>query len=171
LSLFGVGASFARRLKSRSEARVQIQIVRSAASSDANGTFGRMSLDGADFCATCEQPWNNNLEGHSCIPVGDYQLLPYDSPAHGPTVVFHNPALGIYGTPALIPAGQAGRSLCEIHPANWPFQLRGCVAVGDALTDIAPNGMGVTHSVATFQALEARWGDRSGLTATIANGP
>ena len=148
-----------------------ISIVRSAAQSGPDGTFGRMSLDGADFCATCEQPWNDNLEGHSCIPLGDYQLLPYESPAHGPTVVFHNPALGIYGTPAMIPAGQAGRSLCEIHSANWPFQLRGCVAVGRERIDIAPNGMGVTLSVVTLHALEARWGDRQGLTATIVQGP
>jgi len=120
---------------------------------------------------TCEQPWNNNLEGHSCIPVGDYQLLPYQSPAHGATVVFHNPALGIYGTPDMIPAGQQGRSLCEIHSANWPFQLKGCVAVGAVLTNMPPNGMGVTNSVATLQQLEARWGNRTGLTATISNSP
>ena len=150
---------------------MHIQIVRSAARSGPGGSFGRMSLDGVDFCATCEQPWRDNLEGHSCIPVGDYDLLPYDSPAHGPTVVFHNPGLGIYGTPDRIPPGKAGRSLCEIHSANWPFQLRGCVAVGRDLTDIPPNGMGVTLSVVTLHALEARWGDRKGLTATIANGP
>jgi hypothetical protein len=150
---------------------LQIEIIRSASSSNATGTFGRMQLDGADFCATCEQPWNDNQEGHSCIPVGTYELMPYLSPAHGPTVVFHNPALGIYGWPALIPAGQSGRSLCEIHPANWPFQLKGCVAVGQELTDIPPNGMGVTHSVATFQLLAAKWGDRESLCAVISNGP
>ena len=150
---------------------MQIKIVRSAAASGANGTFGRMSLDGADFCATCEQPWNHNLEGHSCIPVGDYQLLPYDLGKHGLTVVFHNPALGIYGTGQMIPPSQAGRCLCEIHAANWPVQLEGCVAVGRAVTDIQPHGLGVSHSDVTFAALKARWGDRSNLTATIVNGP
>ena len=150
---------------------MEIEIVRSVAASNAQGTFGQMSLDGVAFCATCEQPWNNNLEGQSCIPVGNYQLLPYNSPAHGSTIVFHNPALGIWGTPNLIPPGQAGRSLCEIHNANWPFQLRGCVAVGRQLLDLPPNGMGVDNSVMTFQALQARWGDRNGLTAVISNGP
>ena len=150
---------------------MHIEIVRSAAKSGPDGAFGRMSLDGVDFAATCEQPWRNNEEGHSCIPVGDYKLLPYQSPAHGATVVFHNPDLDIYGTPEMIPPGKTGRSLCEIHSANWPFQLRGCVAVGRQLTNIPPNGMGVTASVATLHDLEARWGDRQGLTATISNGP
>lgn len=147
-----------------------ISIVRSAALSNNTGTFGAMSIDGVAFCATCEQPWNNNIADQSCIPVGDYQLLPYDSPRHGPTVVFHNPALGVYGTPQLVPAGQQGRSLCEIHPANWPDQLEGCVAVGADVADIAPNGTGVTDSVATFNALVAQWGARIGLTASISDG-
>jgi len=148
---------------------MHIEIVRDTTLSDSNGTFGQMSIDGAHFCATCEQPWNDNIQGHSCIPVGDYQLLPYESPAHGPTVVFHNPDLGIYGTPEMIPPGQKGRSLCEIHNANWPFQLKGCVAVGEIVTIIPPNGRGVTNSVATLHELMQRWGDRKGLTATIRN--
>lgn len=150
---------------------MQIQIVRSKALSGPNGTFGAMAIDGQAFCATCEQPWKDNAQGHSCIPPGDYQLLPYDSPAHGPTVVFHNPALGIYGTPEMIPPGKKGRSLCEMHPANWPYQLKGCVAVGEQITNIPPSGEGVTHSVQTFAALSAKWGDRTGLTASITQGP
>jgi hypothetical protein len=130
-----------------------------------------MSVDGEPFAQTCEQPWHDNIPDHSCIPAGTYQLLPYASPSHGPTVVFHNPDLGIYGTPGMIPAGKSGRSLCEIHPANWPSQLEGCVAVGDAIADIPPHGRGVAHSKATFQSLQERWGDRSNLTATIVSGP
>jgi len=84
--------------------------------------------------------------------------------------VFHNPALGIYGTPEMVPAGTQGRSLCEIHNANWPYQLKGCVAVGETITNIPPGGIGVTNSVATLAALRQRWGDRQGLTATISNG-
>ena len=73
---------------------MHIEIVRDGALSDVHGTYGAMAIDGAPFCATCEQPWNNNAQGASCIPVGDYQLLAFNSPAHGKTVVFHNPALG-----------------------------------------------------------------------------
>lgn len=149
---------------------MNVEIVRSAALSNATGSFGTMSIDGQLFCATCEQPWNDNLADQSCIPTGTYQLLPYDSPAHGPTVVFHNPDLGIYGTPTLIPSGKVGRSFCEIHNANWPFQLKGCVAVGAHVMDLAPNGRGVNSSVPTLAALTLRWGDRQNLTATVSLG-
>ncbi len=147
---------------------MHIELIRDKTRSTTAGTFGRLLIDGAPFCVTCEQPWNDNRPGHSCLPPGDYQLRPYPSPAHGATVVFHNPALDIYATPDLAPPGDAkSRSLCEIHSANWPFQLKGCVAVGEELTDIAPNGPGVTHSVETLHRLMAEWGDRRGLTATI----
>ncbi|HWZ63635.1 MAG TPA: DUF5675 family protein [Steroidobacteraceae bacterium] len=150
---------------------MHFDIVRSTTLSNASGTFGTMSIDGVLFCATCEQPWNDNRADQSCIPQGDYKLLPYDSPAHGPTLVFHNPTVGVYGTPVLIPAGQTGRSLCEVHNANWPFQLKGCVAVGAHVMDIPPNGRGVNSSVATFMSLKQQWGDRLNLTATISSGP
>ncbi len=150
---------------------MNLEILRSAALCDSNGSFGTLSIDGEPVCATCEQPWNDNKADHSCIPEGAYQLLPYDSPAHGPTIVFHNPDLGIYGTPVMIPVGKAGRSLCEIHNANWPFQLKGCVAVGAHVMDLPPNGRGVNSSVPTLAALMLRWGDRQNLTATIRSGP
>ena len=150
---------------------MNLEIRRSTALSDGTGIFGSLFIDDVPFCATCEQPWNANQADHSCIPEGTYELLPYDSPAHGATIVFHNPALGIYGTPVMIPSGMPGRSLCEIHNANWPFQLKGCVAVGAHVMDIPPNGRGVNSSVATFTTLMQRWGDRSGLTATIRTVP
>lgn len=149
---------------------MHLDLIRSAALSDANGTFGSLSIDGEAFCATCEQPWNDNRADVSCIPEGEYQLLPYDSPAHGPTVVFHNPELGIYGTPAMMPSGAPSRSLCEIHNANWPFQVKGCVALGSHVMDLPPNGRGVSSSVSTFKQLQLRWGDRLNLTATIRSG-
>src|SRR5258706_2341842 len=150
---------------------MHFEILRSAAQSDGDGRFGALLIDGEPFCATCEQPWNDNQADHSCIPEGDYLLLPYDSPAHGPTVVFHNPDLRIYGTPVMIPPGKAGRSLCEMHNANWPYQVKGCVAVGAHVMDIPPNGRGVNSSVATFMTLRHRWGDRQGLTATNPSRP
>ena len=75
---------------------MNLLILRNSTLSDANGTFGNLLIDGEPFCATCEQPWNNNLQNHSCIPEGDYELRPYDSPAHA--VVFHNPELGIFAS-------------------------------------------------------------------------
>jgi hypothetical protein len=146
---------------------MHIDIIRKRSLSSPTGEYGRLLIDGALFCATCEQPWNNNLQGASCIPEGDYRLLHFDSPAHGPTVVFHNPALNIFGTPAMIPAGRSGRSLCEIHNANWPFQLKGCVAVGQQLMEISPHGLGVNSSVPTFQALMQIMASAREITVTV----
>jgi hypothetical protein len=89
---------------------------------------------------------------------------------HGPTAVFHSPELGVYGTPSTISAGVVGRSLCEIHNANWPFQLKGCVAVGSEIMNLSPSGRGVDSSVATHHALMTKLGNRLGLTATIRSG-
>jgi hypothetical protein len=146
---------------------MHIEIIRSSALSSKTGEYGRLLIDGEPICATCEQPWNDNKQGVSCIPEGDYELLPFDSPAHGHTVVFHNPLLNIFGTPEMIPKKVRGRSLCEIHNANWPFQLKGCVAVGQKVMEISPHGLGVNASVATFAMLMARLGKTPGMTASI----
>jgi hypothetical protein len=146
---------------------MHLKVIRDSSLSSSKGEYGKLYLDGTFFCFTCEQRWNDNKIGSSCIPVGSYKLLPYDSPAHGVTVVFHNPLLNIFGTQSLIPRGTKGRSLCEIHNANWPFQLKGCIAVGKGLTDITPNGLGVTNSVATFRELISELGNREGHTAEL----
>lgn len=105
---------------------MQLTLTRDPNRSDDSGTFGTMAIDGEMFCYTAEQPWNDNKEGQSCVPLGDYALIPYISPKNGPTVVLHNPALGIYG-PDLEPKpgepGYPGRTVCEIHAANWPSEL------------------------------------------------
>lgn len=76
---------------------------------------------------TIEQPWRNNEIGVSCVPMGTYKLVPYNSPTHGQTFCLHNPSLNIYG-PGPFPVG--GRSYCELHSANWARQLEGCIALG-----------------------------------------
>ncbi|MDE2101222.1 MAG: hypothetical protein KGL39_28510 [Patescibacteria group bacterium] len=87
---------------------------------------------------TIEQPWDDNRPDHSCVPVGLYQLFPYYSPKHQQwTWCLHNPALNIYATPDLIPAGKTGRSCCEIHAANVAAQLEGCIAPGLARGQLA----------------------------------
>ncbi len=150
---------------------MRFTLTRNPALSNANGTFGALAIDGVPFCLTVEQPWAGNLPDHSCVPVGDYQLIPYESQEKGPTVVLHNPALGIYGTEAMIPHGQTGRTVCEIHAANWPSDLQGCIGVGSGYdANLPPHGPAVTDSRATFAALKAKWGDRSNLTLTIIQG-
>ena len=89
-------------------------------------TTGIMKVGSTSFY-TIEQPWRNNLAGHSCVPFGTYNLIPYNSPKHGPTWCLDNPSLNIYGQSSVPPNG---RSFCEIHSANWAEQLEGCIALG-----------------------------------------
>ncbi|MGH9351264.1 MAG: DUF5675 family protein, partial [Terriglobia bacterium] len=78
-----------------------------------------------------ELPWRDNHPDLSCIPPGEYELRRYISPKHGKTFCFHNPVLGVWALPAMIPAGIVGaRSLSEIHAANWADELLGCVGLG-----------------------------------------
>lgn len=77
------------------------------------GTFGRMTINGYTLY-TVEQPWNGNLVGASCIPQGVYECVPS---------YYHRG-----GYKAVEVTGVAGRSQIKIHKANWPHQLRGCIA-------------------------------------------
>lgn len=133
------------------------------------GVFGRLFIGDELFCATAEQPWRDNAKGRSCIPAGDYELRPWNSPKYGPVVLFANPALMIWPTEADVPSEHRGRgrALILIHNANWPRQLEGCVAVGKEIKAIPPHGLGVTSSLVTLAALSRRWGNRRGMTARV----
>jgi hypothetical protein len=87
-------------------------------------TTGRLSVLMNDYY-TVEQPWRNNEAGHSCVPDGQYNLIPYLSGVHGPTWCLDNPALGV-----TIDGRENTRSRCELHAANWASQLQGCIAIG-----------------------------------------
>lgn len=91
-----------------------------------DATIGTLNTDHQSFY-TIELPWRENLANLSCVPGGTYELLPYDSPSHGPTWCLHNPALNVYGN---WPCPEGGRSSIEIHAANWATQLLGCIALG-----------------------------------------
>lgn len=73
--------------------------------------------------ASVELRWDNNLPDKSCVPEGTYELVPYDSPKHGPTWYLKNEALGVGGA-------DTTRSFCELHAANFARQLEGCIALG-----------------------------------------
>jgi hypothetical protein len=79
-----------------------------------DGTFGTMNVAGYKLY-TVEQPWNDNRQGVSCIPEGEYVCKPD---------YYHRggyPAIEITDVPG-------GRSRILMHKANWPHQLRGCIA-------------------------------------------
>ena len=94
--------------------------------SDSKGTFGTLELDGQVFF-TVERPWENNLPFVSCIPEGDYSLIPYKSDKYGNVLVMVNNELGIthYKEP------HSNRYACLIHTANYPHDVEGCIGLGD----------------------------------------
>lgn len=114
-------------------------------------TFGRITLpDGRQFF-TCEQPWNGNKTGQSCIPEGVYDLQLRESP-----VVFRTSG-GEFDTGYEVMAVQ-GRSFIMIHPANWADELRGCISVGHAYAIMPKSGkhmQAVTSSRNAFRELMA----------------
>lgn len=81
--------------------------------------LGVLSITGTDFeCFTIERPWLQNAPGRSCIPEGDYRAQVGTHYGAGE------------GRPSIELSGVPGRSEIEIHVANRPSELRGCIAPG-----------------------------------------
>ena len=91
--------------------------------------IGKLDIDGVFFCNTLE-----NAE--KAIPEGTYEARIRYSHKNGRDVI------GLYGI--------KDHSDIEIHPANEPEQLEGCIAVGD---HTAPDWIG--NSQQTFGKLIA----------------
>ena len=84
------------------------------------GTYGEMLReDGSHVAYTCERSENDKT--NPCIPENIYLLERYNSPKHGPnTWQFMD---------------VSGRTYIQIHIANWPSQLLGCIALGVSFGD------------------------------------
>ena len=125
--------------------------------------FSDWFLDGEPFCVGVE---NHDLR----VPAGMYELHPHQSSKSclsctgGQTVALHNPELGVYAEVGMAPSG---RFDCLIHPANWGSQLEGCLAPGEHIDIVPPNGLGVTQSEHAFCRLAAALGGWTGHTLTI----
>lgn len=78
-------------------------------------------------CKTLELPWFGNTFQKSCIPKGNYKVVPRRSPKFGDH-------LHITDVP--------GRTFILIHAGNTYKDILGCVLVGDSYGDI--NGDGIT---------------------------
>lgn len=106
------------------------------------GTRGVLMMDGIVIACTVELPWLNNQVNVSCIPCGVYPVVVHESPSRG--WVFW-----IKDVP--------GRTNVQIHVANVPSELRGCVGVGDSFKtlDLHEHGpeFGVGNSKLTLQRL------------------
>jgi hypothetical protein len=106
---------------------------------DGISTVGRLIARGHQFCQIIERPWvphdtyRAGTPNESCIPAGTYGLQPHQSPKYGDCYAIENPDMGVHSHIAERDQyGQEGdRWGCLIHPANWAYQLQGCLAPGE----------------------------------------
>ena len=111
--------------------------------SDDYGTFGELRLDDPSsdiICVTVELTWRDNHPQTSCIPTGVYIWNAYNSPKHGDVWMAEN-----------VP----GRSSIEIHAANFPSDLLGCIGPGEEYSDDIGGKPGVTNSKVAFKCLKS----------------
>ena len=93
---------------------------------DEIGTFGTLELDDQVFF-TVEKPWKNNEPFESCLPDGEYSLIPHgEYGKDGNVLAIVNRDMGIthYQEPDSV------RYACLIHTANYPSDVVGCVGLG-----------------------------------------
>ena len=125
------------------------------------GTFGvLLDGDGNEIAKSVEREWKNNEPNVSCIPAGEYDLVWRDSPKYGRRLHLEQPSLGVsaFGTDI-----NPLRSFCLFHPANWPNQLNGCIALGDDWME----SWGVANSRKTTEMFEEMCLDSSSTIEII----
>jgi len=119
------------------------------------GTFGEMVI--GDFtCKTIEREWLDNKGFVSCIPAGEYQLIPHERPSGELVYSVVNEDMGIYEWPHK----DAKRDLILIHTANTMDQLAGCIAPGDRFGGLAGK-FGIYNSSSTMAELKNILGTES----------
>lgn len=110
---------------------------------DSKETLGILSHENFS-CCTLELGWHDNQDDISCIPTGTY-LCKWTRSKRLSTAAGHDVfTYEVTGVP--------GRSGIRIHSANFFYQLLGCIALGDGLTDMNSDGeKDVIHSRTTIE--------------------
>lgn len=124
-------------------------------------TEGRLWLSEDEYVFTLERPWVVGLPGgmpfESCVPDGEYELIPHQRPNGDRVYALRNPDLSVYYTDQER-AGRDGRYLILIHTANWVEEIVGCIAPGLVRT-IASNKRMVRSSRNAMNKIMAKQWD------------
>lgn len=83
-------------------------------------TLGALLIDGVPICWTLEEPWNSNLKGKSCIPIGHYRVNIFQSVKFGEC----------YRITDLANREPANRTGILIHAGNTTADTSGCILLG-----------------------------------------
>ena len=84
-----------------------------------HGTFGVMIYNNQPICCTLEEPWRNNQNEISCIPLGTYQCKPHSGPKKKNVWILE---------------GVPNRTGILIHTGNTIENTEGCILVGRQFT-------------------------------------
>lgn len=129
-------------------------------------TMGRLYVGDELALYTIERPWQNNDPANdgdeliSCVPPGQYVLLPHSSAKFGATWALVNRQLHVVYQPGDIPRDAEGnwRAAILIHKGNWVRDVIGCIAVGMAAMHPAQDEPMVTRSREAMAALREALG-------------
>src|SRR5690349_801135 len=86
-----------------------------------SATYGVLLQGDIPFAVTLERPWQNNEQGVSCIPAGEYQCQRVNSPKFGDTFEVMN-----------VP----NRSAILFHKGIIDDDSHGCILVGEAFNQV-----------------------------------
>lgn len=87
------------------------------------GTLGRLTYKNKSWWSV-ERPWLNNLINISCIPEGIYTMRRFYD------VHQYRSSKSIDGAYVWEICDVNGRTVILIHVANWPTEVKGCIALG-----------------------------------------
>ena len=125
------------------------------------GSFGKLFIQGQMFY-TLEPPWLDNESDISCIPTGEYALIPYTSEEHGQTFKLVNVNNHVYPDEV---TGD-GRYDIIIHIGNIKKNTKGCILIGKGLGFIN-NQWAITNSGDAMDEIRALWHKEKPLRVTI----
>lgn len=92
------------------------------------GMLGSVYIDGQFICYSMERNWDQNKRFTSCIPAGSYRLKPFNSDKYGETFALYNPLHNVEVSAK--DCDSDDRYGILLHPANWSFELQGCISFG-----------------------------------------
>lgn len=100
------------------------------------GCPGELFVEGIKYCQTLEPPWipNKGSSGgtpyKSCVPVGEYQLLQYESEKYGACFIILNTELDVYAfDDDRVHSDQRFKCLFA-HRGSYVSNFVGCVGLG-----------------------------------------
>jgi hypothetical protein len=97
--------------------------------------YGALRIGDRARFVTLEEAWRDNRTKVSCVPVGKYLCMEYESPKFGHTYILNN---------------VIGRSSILFHWGNTSFDTEGCILIGSSFNGLQ-GGHGITSSKIAFE--------------------